>query len=192
MTETSGVLSRLRASVGARPGEGAVLVWATAYYFLVLCAYYVIRPIRDDMGAASGAENLAWLFTGTMVGMLLVHPLYTKLVSTLRRRAFIAWTYRFFILNLVAFYIAFRVTDPAQAIWIGRIFFIWTSIFNLFVVSVFWSLLTDVFSPRPRQTLVWRRCRRWYHWLGVRLDDYHVARWRDGTTQLDAGIGSHS
>ena len=147
MTESSGVWSRVRASVGARPGEGAVLVWATAYYFLVLCAYYVIRPIRDDMGAASGAENLAWLFTGTMVGMLLVHPLYTKLVSTLRRRAFIAWTYRFFILNLVAFYIAFRVTDPAQAIWIGRIFFIWTSIFNLFVVSVFWSLLTDVFRP---------------------------------------------
>ncbi|MCC6242157.1 MAG: MFS transporter [Gemmatimonadaceae bacterium] len=147
MTEDSGVLARLRASVGARPGEGAVLVWATAYYFLVLCAYYVIRPIRDDMGAASGAENLAWLFTGTMIGMLIVHPLYTKLVSTLRRRAFIAWTYRFFILNLVAFYIAFRATDPAQAIWIGRIFFIWTSIFNLFVVSVFWSLLTDVFRP---------------------------------------------
>ncbi len=147
MTADSGILARLRASVGARPGEGAVLVWATTYYFLVLCAYYVIRPIRDDMGAASGAENLAWLFTGTMVGMLLVHPLYTSLVSKLRRKQFIAWTYRFFILNLIAFFVAFRVTEPSQAIWIGRVFFIWTSIFNLFVVSVFWSLLTDVFRP---------------------------------------------
>ncbi len=147
MNAETGLLARLRASVGARPGEGAVLVWATAYYFLVLCAYYVIRPIRDDMGAASGAENLAWLFTGTMVGMLLVHPLYTSLVSKLRRRQFIGWTYRFFILNLVVFYLIFRAVDASQAVWVGRVFFIWTSIFNLFVVSVFWSLLTDVFRP---------------------------------------------
>jgi AAA family ATP:ADP antiporter len=147
MTTETGVLARLRASVGARPGEGAVLVWATAYYFLVLCAYYVIRPIRDDMGAASGAENLAWLFTGTMVGMLLVHPLYTSLVSKLKRRQFIGWTYRFFILNLIVFYLIFRAASADQQIWVGRIFFIWTSIFNLFVVSVFWSLLTDVFKP---------------------------------------------
>ena len=124
-----------------------MLVWATAYYFLVLCAYYVIRPIRDDMGTASGAENLAWLFTGTMVGMLLIHPLYTSLVSKLRRRAFIAWTYRFFILNLIVFYIIFRSVTAEQAIWVGRVFFIWASIFNLFVVSVFWSLLADVFRP---------------------------------------------
>ena len=149
----SGVLARIRTSVGAKPGEGAVLLWATAYYFLVLCAYYVIRPIRDDMGAASGAENLAWLFSGTMVGMLLVHPLYTSLVSKLRRRAFIAWTYRFFIVNLIAFYLVFRSVNAEQAIWVGRVFFIWTSIFNLFVVSVFWSLLTDVFHPSQGKRL---------------------------------------
>jgi AAA family ATP:ADP antiporter len=147
MNDNSGVLGRLRASVGAEPGEGAVVLWASAYYFMVLCAYYVIRPIRDDMGAASGAENLAWLFTGTMVGMLVVHPFYTALVSKLRRRQFITWTYRFFILNLVAFYAVFRMVDPSQAIWVGRVFFIWTSVFNLFVVSVFWSLITDVFKP---------------------------------------------
>lgn len=147
-TATSGGIGgRLREAVGARPGEGVVLLWATAYYFLVLCAYYVIRPIRDEMGAASGVENLAWLFTGTMIGMLLVHPLYTSLVSRLTRRRFISWTYRFFILNLVAFYLVFRAVDPSQTVWVGRVFFIWTSVFNLFVVSVFWSLITDVFRP---------------------------------------------
>lgn len=147
MTNQTGFLARLRTGIDARPGEGAVLVWATAYYFFVLCAYYVIRPIRDDMGAASGAENLAWLFTGTMLGMLLVHPLYTSLVSRLRRREFISWTYRFFMVNLVVFYLAFRAVDTDQSIWVGRVFFIWTSVFNLFVVSVFWSLITDVFRP---------------------------------------------
>lgn len=144
---STGPAARLREAVGARPGEGVVLLWATSYYFLVLAAYYVLRPIRDEMGAASGVENLAWLFTGTMVGMLLVHPLYTSLVSRLTRRRFISWTYRFFILNLIAFYLVFRMVDPSQAIWVGRVFFIWTSIFNLFVVSVFWSLITDVFRP---------------------------------------------
>lgn len=147
MSGSGGLSVRLRNAVGAREGEGAVLLWSTAYYFLVLCAYYVIRPIRDDIGAASGAEKLAWLFTGTLVGMLLAHPLYTALVSRLTRQAFISWAYRFFILNLVIFYLVFRSADPKQAIWAGRIFFIWTSVFNLFVVSVFWSLITDVFRP---------------------------------------------
>ncbi len=147
MSGSGGLSVRLRNAVGAREGEGAVVLWSTAYYFLVLCAYYVIRPIRDDIGAASGAERLAWLFTGTLAGMLLAHPLYTALVSRLTRQAFISWAYRFFILNLVIFYLVFRSADPKQAIWAGRIFFIWTSVFNLFVVSVFWSLITDVFRP---------------------------------------------
>lgn len=147
MTTSNGLSLRLRGAIGAREGEGAVLLWSTAYYFLVLCAYYVIRPIRDDIGAASGAENLAWLFTGTLAGMLLVHPLYTAIVGRLTRRRFVTWAYRFFALNLVAFFLYFRSADPAQAVWAGRAFFIWTSVFNLFVVSVFWSLVTDLFRP---------------------------------------------
>ncbi len=147
MNASNGLAVRLRAAVGAREGEGAVLLWSTAYYFLVLCAYYVIRPIRDDIGAASGAENLAWLFTGTLAGMLLIHPLYTSIVSRLTRRRFVSWAYRFFALNLVAFWAFFSVADPSEAVWAGRVFFIWTSVFNLFVVSVFWSLITDLFRP---------------------------------------------
>lgn len=143
----SGLAARLREAVGARPGEGTVLLAASAYYFMVLCAYYVIRPIRDDMGAASGVENLAWLFTGTLLGMLLLHPVYASLVSKLPRRRFIAIAYRFFIANLVLFFLVFRSVSAEQAIWVGRVFFIWTSVFNLFVVSVFWSMVTDVFQP---------------------------------------------
>jgi AAA family ATP:ADP antiporter len=147
MTARGGLVGRILQAVGARPGEGAVLLWASTYYFLALAAYYVIRPIRDDMGAASGVENLAWLFTGTMAGMLLVHPLYTALVSKLPRRRFISYAYRFFIANLVLFFIVFRLADPSKTVWVGRVFFIWTSVFNLFAVSVFWSLVTDVFRP---------------------------------------------
>lgn len=147
MSAETGVVHRLRAAVGAHPGEGLVLLWSSAYYFMVLCAYYVIRPIRDDMGAAGGVENLPWLFAGTLLGMLVMHPVYTSLVSRMPRQQFITLTNRFFILNLVLFYVVFRTVDATQSIWVGRVFFIWTSVFNLFVVSVFWSLIADVFKP---------------------------------------------
>lgn len=143
----------LRRVVDVREGEGAALVWSSAYFFFVLSAYYVIRPIRDEMGVAGGVERLAWLFTGTLAGMLLLHPLYARLVARLPRRRFVPLAYRFFILNLVLFFLLFRAADAAQGIWIGRAFYIWTSVFNLFVVSVFWSFMTDIYRPSQSQRL---------------------------------------
>jgi AAA family ATP:ADP antiporter len=137
----------LQRAVDARPGEGAALVWSCAYHFFVLCAYYVLRPIRDEMGAAGGVDNLAWLFTGTLVAMLVAQPLFGGLVARLPRRRFVPLTYRFFIVNLVAFFLLLRTADATANVWIGRVFFIWTSVFNLFVVSVFWSFMTDIFRP---------------------------------------------
>src|SRR5690606_32627101 len=108
---------------------------------LILTAYYILRPIRDEMGVLGGVENLAWLFTGTLIGTLLLHPVYTALVSKLPRRRFVPLTYRFFILNLIGFFLLFHAADATQSIWVGRFFFIWLSVFNLFVVSVFWSFM---------------------------------------------------
>ncbi len=139
--------------VDVRPHEGAALVWSCAYFFFILSAYYVIRPIRDEMGVTGGVENLAWLFTATLVGMLLVHPLFTALVARLPRRRFVPLVYRFFIANLVVFFLVFRAADAGSAVWIGRVFFVWTSVFNLFVVSVFWSLVTDLYRPAQSQRL---------------------------------------
>lgn len=143
----------LRRAVDARPGEGAALVWSCAYYFCVLCAYYVLRPIRDEMGAAGGVDNLAWLFTGTLAAMLVVQPLFGGLVARLPRKRFVPLTYRFFIANLVVFFLLLRTADAAANVWIGRVFFIWTSVFNLFVVSVFWSFMTDIFRPGQSKRL---------------------------------------
>lgn len=146
-SEASGLSRWVRNAVDARPGEGAALLWSCAYYFFVLCAYYVLRPIRDEMGAAGGVDNLAWLFTGTLGAMLLVQPFYGGLVAKLPRRRFVPLTYRFFISNLVVFFVLLNVADASQSVWIGRVFFIWTSVFNLFVVSVFWSFMADIFRP---------------------------------------------
>jgi AAA family ATP:ADP antiporter len=143
----------LRRAVDVREHEIAALVASCAYFFFILSAYYVIRPVRDEMGVAGGVENLAWLFTGTLVGMLLMHPLFTTLVARFPRRRFVPLIYRFFILNLVVFFVIFGAADADQAVWVGRVFFIWTSVFNLFVVSVFWSFMTDLYRPAQSQRL---------------------------------------
>lgn len=140
-------------SVDLRKGEGAALGWSFAYYFLLLCSYYILRPIRDEMGIAGGVDNLAWLFTGTLAGMLLIHPVFTSLVKTLPRKRFVPLTYRFFIANLVIFFVLFQVVPIEDSVWIGRIFFIWVSIFNLFVISVFWSFMTDIYRSAQSKRL---------------------------------------
>ena len=143
----------LRRAVDVREHETTALVASCAYFFFVLSSYYVIRPVRDEMGVAGGVQNLAWLFTGTLVGMLLLHPLFTALVARFPRRRFVPLIYRFFILNLVVFFLVFGAADHGQAVWVGRVFFVWTSVFNLFVVSVFWSFMTDLYRPAQSQRL---------------------------------------
>lgn len=150
----SNAVSRLvQRSVELREGEGAALVWSFTYYFCLLCAYYILRPIRDEMGIAGGVDNLAWLFTGTLAGMMLLHPVFTSLVKRLPRNRFVPLTYRFFIANLIIFFVVFRLIPEENSVWIGRIFFIWVSVFNLFVISVFWSFMTDIYRPAQSKRL---------------------------------------
>jgi len=139
-----GFLNRI---VAVEKNEIRSMLWAALYYFLLLAAYFVIRPIRDEMGVAGGVRNLPWLFLGTLVGMLLIHPLFTALVSRMPRGRFIPISYTFFALNLIAFWYAFQAISEGPGIWTGRVFFVWTSVFNLFVVSIFWSLMADLFRP---------------------------------------------
>lgn len=98
------------------------------------------------MGVAGGIENLPWLFTGTLAGMLALNVPFAWLVKTLPRARFVPLSYRFFAANILVFAAALYVAGPEGNVWIGRAFFIWLSIFNLFVVSVFWATIVDVFS----------------------------------------------
>jgi len=139
--------------VSVEEDEVAPMLWAGLYFFLLLAAYFVIRPIRDEMGVAGGVRNLPWLFLGTLIGMLLIHPLFTTLVSRLPRRLFIPLSYGFFAVNLVFFWVLFRSLPSADDVWVGRIFFVWASVFNLFVVSIFWSLMADLFRPAQAKRL---------------------------------------
>ena len=132
--------------VDVKPEEIRALWLGFAFNFMVLGGYYVIRPIRDEIGASSGVENLPWMFTATLVAMLIANALFSALVAGMSRRKFIPMAYRFFIANLVIFSVLMRVLTPAQEAWLGRTFFVWLSVANLFVVTVFWAFMTDLFS----------------------------------------------
>jgi ATP:ADP antiporter, AAA family len=146
------VVRLLQRVVDVRREEVAALLWSCAYFFFVLSSYF-IRPLREEMGVAGGVRNLQWLFTGTLVAMLLVHPPFAALVARLPRRTFVPLANRFFLANLGIFFILMRFLWETERIWVGRAFFIWTSVFNLFVVSVFWSVMTDSWATAQGKRL---------------------------------------
>ena len=139
--------------IDVRPSEVPALAWSWLYIFSLLSSYYIMRPIRDQMGVAGGVNNLQWLFTGTLIGMLVLNLPFSWLVQTFPREKFIAISYRFFAANILLFALALYAATPEQTIWVGRIFFIWTSIFNLFVVSIFWQMIVDVFTSEQGKRL---------------------------------------
>jgi AAA family ATP:ADP antiporter len=143
----------LRRLIDVTPAEVPALAWCWLYIFSVLASYYILRPIRDQMGVAGGVNNLPWLFTGTLIVMLVLNVPFSALVKLLPRRQFISLSYRFFAATILAFGAALHWATPEQAMWIGRFFFIWISVFNLFVVSIFWAMVVDIFSSEQGKRL---------------------------------------
>src|SRR5437016_12863145 len=125
--EAGPVYRLLKRFIDVRPIEMWALGWSWLYIFCVLSSYYILRPIRDDMGVAGGVENLQWLFTGTLLGMIAVNPPFSALVARLPRSRFIPISYHFFLANLLLFALLLRIASAEQELWIGRVFFIWTS-----------------------------------------------------------------
>jgi AAA family ATP:ADP antiporter len=137
--------------VAVEPGEISATLLAFAYFFCLLCAYYILRPVRDEMGIQGGVENLQWVFTATFVAMLAAVPVFGAAAARLPRRRLVPLVYVFFILNLVIFYLLLR--GGVATGWVARAFFVWLSVFNLFVVSVFWSFMADIFDNAQARRL---------------------------------------
>jgi AAA family ATP:ADP antiporter len=141
----------LQRLVNVQAHELGALFWAFIYFFSLLCSYYIVRPMRDEMGVAGGVENLQWLFTGTFLVMLAAMPLFGWVAARFERRLFLPYVYYFFIANLLLFFVLFK-SDVTHA-YVARAFFIWASVFNLFVVSVFWSFMADIFTNAQARRL---------------------------------------
>ena len=138
-------------AVPATREERRAALWSFAYFFTLLAGYYVLRPLRDQMGIAGGVKALPWVFTATFVTLLAAQPLYGALVARLPRERFIPVVYHFFVANILLFWVLLRF-DIATVV-VARVFFVWVSVFNLFAVTVFWSFMADLFTSEQGKRL---------------------------------------
>ena len=126
---------------------------AFVYFFCVLTAYYMIRPVRDQLSAAVGSTSLPLFYAATFAATLALTPLFGALVARFPRRKFVPIVYLFFIVGMIAFIPAFQMQETIGARLLGSIFFVWVSVFNLFVVAVFWSFMADIFDAEQAHRL---------------------------------------
>jgi AAA family ATP:ADP antiporter len=138
-------------AVPATPQERAAALWSFAYFFALLAGYYVLRPLRDQMGIAGGVRNLPWLFTATFLTLIAAQPVYGALVAKLPRARFIPIVYHFFVANLALFWLL--LTLGVAPVIVARVFFVWVSVFSLFAVAVFWSFMADLFTAEQGKRL---------------------------------------
>src|SRR5580765_2094076 len=144
----------LQKAVDVRANEVGALCLGFVFNFLILAGYYILRPIREEIGASSGVENLPWMYTATLIGMLIANALFAAIVTRMSRRRFIPIAYRFAVANLFVFFLLMRWMPAAQERTIlAPIFFIWVSVFNLFATTMFWSFMADVFRPEQGKRL---------------------------------------
>ncbi|MFK7976054.1 MAG: hypothetical protein AB8C02_07945, partial [Halioglobus sp.] len=131
--------------------ELGALAASFLYFYLLLCAYYIIRPIRDEMLIANGVDNIQWLLLMTMGILLAITPLFGWITSRFRTREFLSYCTLFFALNLVGFYFLFAGEERSPTV--TRTFFVWVNVFNMFIVSLFWSFMNDIFSEHQAKRL---------------------------------------
>lgn len=126
-------------------------------FFCVLCGYFVLRPVRDEIGVRAGVEQLPWLFTATFIATLLLVPLFGWLVARARRRVIATATYAICAGLLLLTYAGLQSGGDIIAWGVGL--FVGISVLNLFIISVFWSLMADAYDEPE--------ARRWYGVIAV-------------------------
>lgn len=144
----------MQASAGRiHTGEWRGVVICFVYFFCVLAAYYVIRPVREQLSAAVGSTQLPWFYAATFVATLVLTPVFAALASRWPRRRLVPVVYLFFIACLLAFIPAFTNVGLLSPRALGMVFFVWVSVFNLIVVSVFWIFMSDIWSLEQSKRL---------------------------------------
>lgn len=141
----SSVRATIQSLVGAEADEVQPVGWAFLYFFCLLCGYYILRPVRDEMAIEGGVQHLPWMMTATFGTLLVVTPLFGYLSARMPRFRLLLTVYTFFGINLAGFFLL--MANHVAPHWVARVFFVWLSVFNLFVVSVFWSFMADLFTP---------------------------------------------
>jgi AAA family ATP:ADP antiporter len=134
-----------------QPGERSLLAWSFLYFFCLLAAYYMVRPLRDEMAVQYGAERLQHLFTATFLTMVALIPAFGWVASRLPVQRLLPAVYSTVIALLVVFWAV--LSGGADRVSVAPYFFVFVSVFNLFVISVFWSFMADLWSTEAARRL---------------------------------------
>lgn len=151
MAALSTLRGRAVQALGIREDELAPAICGFAFFFFLFCGYFMLRPIRETMGIQAGVDQLQWLFTATFVATLAVVPLFGWLSARVPRATLLTWVYAIFALTMVGFAVLLHLRP--DSVWAARTFYVWLSVFNLFVVSIAWSLMADVFRMESAKRL---------------------------------------
>ena len=139
--------------VPVRSEELKPMLFATVYGFCIMLSYSILRPVRDEISAADRG-NLELLWTAVFLVMVFIAvPLYSAIVSRYSRGVFIPLANRFFAANILLFFVSLYLLPEESRPWIDRVFYVWTSVFALFVVTVFWGFIADLFKDEQGKRL---------------------------------------
>ena len=138
-----------------KQGEIKLLLLSVLFIFMLFSSYAILRPLRDALGLEGGQDELKWLFLATFLATLFSSFFASFLAGIVKKRHYISVIFIFFSLNLLGFYLALLVIEPNSKgfLWLSRIFYVWVSVFNLFIISSAWSLMADLFSKDQSKRL---------------------------------------
>ena len=140
-----------------RPGEGVTAVLLAAALFLLLMAYYIIKPVREALilQHAAGAEYKSWLGAAIAILLLVLVPAYAALSDRLPRNRLVAGVTLFFASHLVLFYLASSIHGLRESLSLSLVFFVWVGIFNMMLVAQLWAFANDIYDQdRGRRLFV--------------------------------------
>jgi AAA family ATP:ADP antiporter len=143
----------LRRVLRVERGEGPAVLLGALYFFFLLAAYYVIRPVRDQFSGQVGSQVLPTFYAVTFVATLALTPIFGMLVARYKRRRFVPVVYVFFLIGMLALIPLYAMREEIGARTLGAVLFVWVSVFNLFVVAVFWSFMADLFDADQAKRL---------------------------------------
>ncbi|MCB2107381.1 MAG: MFS transporter [Rhodobacteraceae bacterium] len=151
-TPTSAFARLLKTTAAIEPHEVKAVVLSFLYFFFLLGSYYILRPVRDAMGTIyGGGDELEILYTFTFFATFICAPIYSAFASRTKLSTFLPWVYGFFVVNILIFYGVFEAAPDNHTI--AGVFFVWVSVFNMFITSVFWSFMSDIFSKTEAKRL---------------------------------------
>jgi ATP:ADP antiporter, AAA family len=149
----SGLYGLVRRAVKVEREELAALLASFAFFFCVLCSYYILRPIRDEMGITLGRDGLQRYLVVVLAVMLAAVPIFGWVVANVARRRIVTVVYLFLIANLLIFRTLLAGHDSKPPAWLAGTFFVWINVYALFVVSLFWSFMSDIWHADQSKRL---------------------------------------